>query len=81
MPLISYSWQFMLDQAFVDLASVRSVTSAILSFKEDSVQIRTYFCSTVHIVLVLKIKCQYFIADICFVSFQSTIYRSKVYTI
>ena len=33
MPLISYSWQ-----AFVDLASVRSVTSAILSFKEDSVQ-------------------------------------------
>ena len=38
MPLISYSWQFMLDQAFVDLASVRSVTSAILSFKEDSVQ-------------------------------------------
>ena len=84
----------MLDQAFVDLALVRSVTSAILSFKEDSVQmskmfkdILTYFSLLYILIAVLKIICEiknnfiYFFLFFCFVSFQSIFYQSKDYTI
>ena len=71
-------------QAFVDLASVRSVTSAILSFKEDSVQISkmskdilTYFLYI--LIAVLKIICQ--IKNKMYIFILCVTYQSKDYTV